>query len=294
MPTTIAEDGTELHYREDSFTAPWEEPQAVILLHAGAESGLAWYGWMPRLSSRFRVIRPDMRGFGQSAAMSRFHPWSVAELANDVLTVARACNLQRFHLIAAEAAGPVALRLAARSQERVLSLTLCGVFVSGAATFGSRHNAWLEHIERQGVGSWARAQLHERLGAVDDEAMRAGWAAMLARTNPASLVGFMKALPEFEAGEDIERVTCPTLVMTTDGSTLNTLETTRTWQPRIGQSELMVLAGDGWHVAASHAKDCVGSVMEFYKKNEKKDGRSDRDRNEKKEQKKERRQKERA
>jgi pimeloyl-ACP methyl ester carboxylesterase len=32
-----------------------------LLLHGNSERGLAWYGWMPQLARRFRVVRPDMR-----------------------------------------------------------------------------------------------------------------------------------------------------------------------------------------------------------------------------------------
>ena len=66
MPTFRPTADLEMHYEVDDFTDPWRRPQTVLLLHGNAESGLAWYGWVPTLARRYRVVRPDMRGFGAS------------------------------------------------------------------------------------------------------------------------------------------------------------------------------------------------------------------------------------
>ncbi len=63
MPTLEASAGLRLHYLVDDFTDPWTKPDTVLLLHGNAESSLAWYAWVPLLARRFRVVRPDMRGY---------------------------------------------------------------------------------------------------------------------------------------------------------------------------------------------------------------------------------------
>ena len=60
-----------MHYEVDDFTDPWRKPETVLLLHGNAESGAAWYGWVPHLARHYRVVRPDMRGFGASTPMAR-------------------------------------------------------------------------------------------------------------------------------------------------------------------------------------------------------------------------------
>ena len=60
-----------MHYRVDDFTDPWRNARTVLMLHGNAESGLAWYAWVPKLARQHRVVRPDMRGFGASTAMPR-------------------------------------------------------------------------------------------------------------------------------------------------------------------------------------------------------------------------------
>ena len=53
------------------------------MLHGNAESGLAWYAWVPRLARCYHVVRPDMRGFGQSSSMPAEHAWTLDELTAD-------------------------------------------------------------------------------------------------------------------------------------------------------------------------------------------------------------------
>src|SRR5262245_22116409 len=77
MPTARVADDLEMHYLIDDCTDPWSEPQTVLLLHGSSESGAVWFGWVPHLARHFRVVRPDMRGFGASTAMPRDYPWPI-------------------------------------------------------------------------------------------------------------------------------------------------------------------------------------------------------------------------
>jgi len=52
-------------------------------------------------------------------------------------------------------------------------------------------------------------------------------------------------------------------VITTEGSGLASVEETRAWQQRIPDSELLVLPGDSYHVAASHAVQCAQATLAF-------------------------------
>ena len=49
------------------------------------------------------------------------------------------------------------------------------------------------------------------------------------------------------------KIACPTLVITTEQSGLGTVDEMRAWQQQIAGSELLVLPGNSYHVAATHA-----------------------------------------
>ena len=63
-------------YRDDWFGEPWRKPETAILIHGNAESSIVWYAWMPRMAQEFRVLRPDLPGFGRSRIPSGFE-WSL-------------------------------------------------------------------------------------------------------------------------------------------------------------------------------------------------------------------------
>ena len=72
-----------MHYRVDEFTDPSCQPQSILMLHGNAESGLARHAWVPKLARAYRVVRPGMRGFGESTAMPAGYPWTLDRLIED-------------------------------------------------------------------------------------------------------------------------------------------------------------------------------------------------------------------
>jgi len=263
MPSFRTADGTTLFYRDESFCNAWETPETALLLHGNAESGEAWNAWMPQFGRRFRVIRPDMRGFGRSQPMPEDHAWSLDGLVADVSALLDHLGLERVHVVAAKVAGPIAIRLATTHPARVRSLVLLGTLVSGRESLGDRHAAWMAHIREHGVESWARWTMPGRLGSACPPAMLEGWAQLMGRTPLSTQLGFIAGVPDLDVRGDLPRIACPTLVVTTDGSGLGSVEATRAWQIRIPGAELMVVPGDSYHVAATHAELCAAAALDF-------------------------------
>jgi pimeloyl-ACP methyl ester carboxylesterase len=252
-----------MFYRDECFADAWRATATALLLHGNAESSAAWNAWLPRLGRELRVVRPDMRGFGLSTPMPLDHPWSPDGLVDDFIRFADALELDPVHLVAAKIACPIALRLAARHPSRVRSLVVLGGLVSGQESLGDRAASWLAHIEANGVESWARWTMPGRLGQSCPEEMREGWAKLMGATPLSTQLGFIRSVPGIDVRADLGRIACPTLVVTTDGSGLGSVEAVRAWQAAIPGSELMVVPGDSYHVAATHPELCAAAVLDF-------------------------------
>ena len=110
MPTLKSAE-LEMHYEVDDFTDPWTKPETILLLHGNCESGAAWWGWVPHLARKFRVVRPDMRGFGQSTPMPRDFPWTLDIIIDDYIRLMDALGIERFHLVGAKIGGTIARAL---------------------------------------------------------------------------------------------------------------------------------------------------------------------------------------
>jgi len=163
MPTFQASRDLQLHYLVDDFTEPWTEPKTILLLHGNAESSLAWYAWVPVLARRFRVVRPDMRGYGASTPMPRDFKWTLDVIIDDYARLMDSLAVQRFHLVGAKIGGVIARAFAAHRPERVMTLTVIGSpppLRKGA----ERIPALTEEFETRGVEHWAGRTMAGRLG----------------------------------------------------------------------------------------------------------------------------------
>ena len=91
MPTACVAPDLEMYYQTDDYTDPWTTPDTIVLLHGNSENSDVWYGWIPHLARHYRVVRPDMRGFGRSTPMPRNYAWSL----DGIIEIGRASCRER-------------------------------------------------------------------------------------------------------------------------------------------------------------------------------------------------------
>lgn len=147
MPEEAAP-ATELSARDEGTGPP------VVLLHGVAGNRNVWNGLLTELDREFRVIAPDLRGHGRSAAPAG-SKFTFAELAGDVLALLDSKSLDRVHWVGLSGGALLALRLALDHPERTRSLVL----ISGAA-YTDAHtrsiaNRWSETLAREGPDAFA-------------------------------------------------------------------------------------------------------------------------------------------
>jgi pimeloyl-ACP methyl ester carboxylesterase len=120
-------DGLDTFYRE---AGPHDGP-ALLLLHGMPTSSHMYRTLIPLLADRFRVVAPDLPGFGYSAApgIADFD-YTYCRLAEFVARFADAVGLERFVLMAQGFGAPVGFRLAVRHPSRVLGLILQNAIAS--------------------------------------------------------------------------------------------------------------------------------------------------------------------
>ena len=79
--------GVELHYYDDDFTDPWRSAPTMLLQHGFSRSGKFWHNWAPLLSREFRILRPDMRGMGESIIDEDQHEPSLDTFVDDLVSI---------------------------------------------------------------------------------------------------------------------------------------------------------------------------------------------------------------
>lgn len=89
----------------------------LVLLHGWPQHWWCWRHLLPRLAARRRVLAPDLRGFGWSAAPNG--AYAKLTFAGDVLALLDAEGLDRVQLVGHDWGGYTAMLLALEHPERV-------------------------------------------------------------------------------------------------------------------------------------------------------------------------------
>jgi pimeloyl-ACP methyl ester carboxylesterase len=263
MPLIETAPGVQVSIRVDDFTDPWAPAPTVLMLHGLAESGEAFRAFVPYLSRQARVVRMDLRGYGDSPALPADHPWRFDALVADVVAVIRAIGAARVHLVGGKIGGTIAMAVAARHPELVEKLAVLGAPAS-LRNLAGQTPGWREQIARDGVLPWVRGSNNGRMGSRMAPAQLEWWAQLMGRTAASTLQGFLQMVPTVHVAEEVERIQAPTLVVTTTGSGLNSVEQVRAWQERIPRSRLVVLDNDSYHVAASDPDEVAKLVRDAF------------------------------
>jgi pimeloyl-ACP methyl ester carboxylesterase len=120
-------DGVTLHY----LTAG--NGECVVLLHGIPQSSHEWRYVIPRLTERYSVVAPDLRGLGDSSRPPV--GYDKKTIAKDIWGLLRDhLGIDRFFLVGHDWGGPVAFSLAAQHQEAVRRLAILDVVIPGAGS----------------------------------------------------------------------------------------------------------------------------------------------------------------
>lgn len=119
---------TTLHVRDDGEGFP------LVLLHGWPESGYCWEPVRPHLGGGFRLIRPDLRGLGDSERTEAVEDYRKSELAQDVLALLDELGVERFGLAGHDWGGAVAQEIAVTAPERVARLAILNIHLIANVT----------------------------------------------------------------------------------------------------------------------------------------------------------------
>ena len=152
----VEADGIHVFYRE----AGPESAPVVLLLHGFPTSSFQYRELIPRLADRYRVIAPDLPGFGFTVVPpERRYTYTFDALAETIMAFTRALKLSRYALYVFDYGAPTGFRLALAAPERVSAI----VSQNGNAYEEGLGDAW-QPIQRY----WREPTLEHR------NAIRAG------------------------------------------------------------------------------------------------------------------------
>ena len=151
MSPAIEQQSTRFNYRLDGPTAA---PVLVLSNSLGADLTM-WERQMAAFSQRFRVLRYDSRGHGATPATTG--PYSIPQVARDVIGLLDALSIPRAHFCGLSMGGMVGMWLGVNAPERIDRLLLCNT--SPKIGTPEMWNARIDKVRAGGVDSIADAVL---------------------------------------------------------------------------------------------------------------------------------------
>ena len=152
----VEADGVHVFYRE---AGPVDAP-VILLLHGFPTSSFQYRELIPRLADRYRVIAPDLPGFGfTDVPAERGYQYNFEALAKTIFAFTQALKLNRYAMYVFDYGAPTGFRLALMAPERVTAI----VSQNGNAYEEGLGDAW-QPIQRY----WREPTLEHR------NAIRAG------------------------------------------------------------------------------------------------------------------------
>ena len=110
--TLTLKNGETIAYREAG-----KGEKTLLLIHGNMSSSVHWQPLMEALENEYRMVAPDMRGFGDSSYHRPFD--SLRELAEDMEDAALQLDLENFTAIGWSSGGGVVLEMAADMPRRM-------------------------------------------------------------------------------------------------------------------------------------------------------------------------------
>lgn len=197
-----------LQYR---FDGPEDAPTVLLLPPLGTRWSV-WEPQMPELTRRYRVLRVNHRGHGESPAPSG--GYTVAELGGDVLSLLDEHGVGRLSIIGSDLGGALATWVATAAPGRVRSL----FHLTGTARTPRAHwwravgeravNAGMAEIASEVTRSWFTPAFAQRCPDVVSRMV-----GEFRELDPAGYAGCCAAFAELDQRRLLARVGAPTMVV---------------------------------------------------------------------------------
>ena len=215
-----------------------------------------WDGQLP-LADRFRLIRYDHRGHGESPSPPG--PYEIADLAGDVLGL----EIDRAHYVGLSIGGMIGMWLAANAPERIdrLVLICTSAHMPPASNWQDRAAAVREAGSTEPIADAVVDRWLTPGFAADHPQERAKLRSMLTAADPEGYAACCGAIERMDLRADLSRITAPTLVISGADDLATPVEHQRLIAEAIPGARHEIVS-PGAHTAAVEQADAVNRLIE--------------------------------
>lgn len=238
--------------------------ECLVLCHSLGMNREMWFQQVPAFADRYQVFTFDARGHGQSDKPAG--PYSIEAMAEDLYKLLRAEGVDRAAVVGLSMGGNTAQALAAAHPEFVRALVLADTTAWYGPEAEKNWEQRAREVETKGIGSIVEIQLGRwfsdgfRASRLD---LMSRFSAWLSANDVAGYTATQRALGKVDLRGELERVTCPTLVVVGEHDPATPPSMAEDLHARISGSQLLVLPGARHMSPVEQPERFNAAVLEF-------------------------------
>jgi 3-oxoadipate enol-lactonase len=260
--------GAEIHYTVSDPGARAGDHTVLLIMGLGGNA-TEWGEVFPdALAQRFRVVRMDNRGIGQSK--SQVAKWTMSDMARDALAVLDAVGVTQAYVVGTSMGGRIAQTIAIEHPERVSRLVLICTNAGGskivpptqaaAALFAPAPGMTAADLMRRTLRTIMAPTFAER----NPEAIEHMVALRGKTPTPGRVfIAQVEALLASDRSKLVSTIACPTLVVHGIDDSLVPVDNGRFLASRIPNAELCLLEDCGHMPYLEYPERCATLVIDF-------------------------------
>ena len=269
MPVVSRPGQPDIHYALDDFTDPWKNAPYLILQHGFGRSGKFWYSWVPYLARWFKVVRPDVRGLGQSSAnFDLEREFNVENCINDLIAIIDHLGADSVHFCGESMGGILGMVLSATHPKRVRTLTLVSSPVNlnetTKTTYALGHKSESEAQKEMGMKAWVAATNRTaRFPANADPALLEWYEQEFLRNNPDVQAAMSRVMHAASALLYLPKIEAPVLGLYPSAGPITSAEQMSMLKQNIRNFTLIQLPSDFHKIQLMFPRTCAMHLLKF-------------------------------
>ncbi|MCZ6827401.1 MAG: alpha/beta hydrolase [Gammaproteobacteria bacterium] len=246
-----------LHYETNGDGEP------LLLLHGLGSSALDWDAQMLAFSSRYKVLAPDLAGFGRSDKLTQ--PHSIAEYADDIFGLLDYLGIDRCHVLGHSMGGAVAFQMGTEMPRRISSLIILNSlpsFVLDTVAKRLEYYVRLLIVSLFGMQPLASMVTKRLLPKEEHRVVAEKMSERYARNDRKSYVEALKAVAGWSVVDRLAVLTMPVLMISADQD-YTPVEEKRRYVEQIPNARLEVIRDSRHATPVDQAEALNKIVLEF-------------------------------
>lgn len=258
-----------LYYELDDYTDPWRNAPCIVLQHGFARSSVFWFQWVPYLARFYKVIRPDLRGFGRSSKDFDLNTGiAVDAYLDDLEAILDHAGAASVHYCGESMGGLIGILFAAERPHRVHTLSLVSTPMQlnqAAKARGSFGHATQEAALRAlGARGYAQGKnTADRFPPDTDPGLMAWFAEEQGKSDIEVMIAMQKLFYSLDAAPYLPKITAPLLGLYPSHDTHTTPEQLDLLRRSVPDHTLVHIPQKYHNLHCLHPATCAAQVLHF-------------------------------